>query len=146
MSATDRDQAFLTFHGAVILLLGLLAGLPAVSEELAGSQPTIWRASHGALLLAGVWLIATGAVLPVLRLPAGQGKALRLSLTAAGYAFTTAVLIQASTGVRALTPHGTWSSWVAYLGNLATVACGMLAAILTIAGAWGATRGRDTAG
>jgi hypothetical protein len=135
MDAPDRERSLLALHGAVVLLLGLLAGLPAVSEELAGIQPTTWRAAHGALLLAGVWMLATGALLPGLVLPPGRRNALAWSLIATGYAFSAAVLIQAVTGVRALAPHGTLSSWVAYLANLTTVATGLLAALLTLLGA-----------
>jgi hypothetical protein len=135
MDAPDRERSLLALHGAIVLLLGLLCGLPAVAEELAGLQPTTWRATHGALLLAGVWLLATAALLPGLVLPPRQRKALAWSLIATGYAFTSAALIQAVTGVRALAPHGTVSSWVAYLANLATVAAGVLAALLTLLGA-----------
>lgn len=140
MSSPAHDRSLLTLHGAIILLLGLLAGLPAVAEELAHAQQTVWRAGHGALLLAGVWLLSTGALLPTLRLPGRQRPALTWSLLVAGYAFTTAVLVQSITGVRALSPQGTLSSWVAYVANLATVAAGLLAALLTAQGAMGALR------
>ena len=135
MTSADHDRSLLTLHGATILLLGLLAGLPAVAEELAGIQPTLWRAGHGALLLAGVWLLASAALLPTLNLPGRQRSALTWALLIAGYAFTTAVLVQAVTGVRALAPHGSLSSWVAYVANLVTVAAGILAALLTALGA-----------
>lgn len=135
MDAPDRQRSLLALHGSIVLLLGLLCGLPAVAEELAGSQPTTWRAAHGAILLAGVWLIATAAVLPSLILPPRQRMALAGSLIATAYAFTSAAVIQAATGVRALAPHGTVSSWVAYVANLATVAGGLVAALLTLLGA-----------
>jgi hypothetical protein len=135
MDAPDRQRSLLALHGSIVLLLGLLSGLPAVAEELAGLQPTTWRAAHGALLLAGVWLLATAALLPSLVLPPRHRRALAWSLIATGYAFTSAALIQAATGVRALAPHGTASSLVAYVANLATVAGGLLAALLTLLGA-----------
>ena len=135
MDAPDRERSLLALHGAIVLLLGLLSGLPAVAEELAGLQPTRWRATHGALLLAGVWLLATAALLPSLVLPPRQRKALAWSLIITGYAFTSAALIQAGTGVRALAPQGTVSSWVAYAANLVTVAAGVFAALLTMLGA-----------
>jgi len=135
MDAPDRERSLLALHGAAVLLLGLLCGLPAVSEELAGLQPTTWRAAHGALLLAGVWLLATAALLPALVLPRRQRTALIWSLIVTAYAFGSAVLIQAITGVRALSPHATLSSWIAYLANLVTVAAGLLAALLTFRGA-----------
>lgn len=144
MDAPDRERSLLALHGAVVLLLGLVSGVPAVVEELAKLQPTTWRAAHGALLLAGVWMLATAAILPGLVLPSRQRKALAWTLIGTGYAFATAVLIQAITGVRALSPQGTLSSWIAYLANLATAAAGVLAALLTLLGAWAAlARTRD---
>ena len=142
---TDRERGLVVLHGAAVLFLGLLLGLPAVVEELAGIQPTTWRAGHGALLLAGVWLLAAAAVLPLLRLSAGQRVALCWSLVVTAYAFTTAILLQAITGVRALSPHGTLSGWIAYLANLVTVAAGLLAALLTLMGAAAALRRRTEA-
>jgi hypothetical protein len=135
MDASDRERSLLALHGAIVLLLGLLSGLPAVYEELAGLQPTTWRAAHAALLLAGVWLLATAALLPSLVLPPRHRKTLAWALIATAYAFTGAVLIQAITGVRALSPRGTASSWIAFLANLATVPAGLLAALLTLLGA-----------
>ena len=140
VNAPDRERLLLVLHGAGILLLGLLSGLPAVAEEMAGTQPTTWRAAHGALLLAGVWLLASAGVLPLLVLPPRQRGALAWALLATGYAFTAAVLIQAVTGVRALSPQGSMSSWIAFAANLITVACGVLAALLTFLGARGALR------
>jgi hypothetical protein len=100
----------------------------------------------GALLLAGVWLLASAAVLPLLALPPRQRRALAWALLVTGYAFTAAVLIQAVTGVRALSPHGTVSSWIAYAANLITVASGVLAALLTFLGAGAALRSRPPEG
>jgi len=140
MSSPIRERSVLTLHGGIILLLGLLAGLPAVAEELANNQPPLWRAGHGALLLAGVWLLASAALLPTLVLPTRQRATLAGALLTAGYSFTIAVLVQAATGVRALSPHGTLTSWIAYGANLVTVAAALLAALLTILGASAALR------
>ncbi|HKV73263.1 MAG TPA: hypothetical protein VJN95_01990 [Gemmatimonadales bacterium] len=140
MNSADRERSLLIMHGAGILLIGLLTGFMAVVEELAGSQPTIWRASHGALLLAGVWLLASGPVLPALVLPEKQRRALCWSLLVMGYAFTSAVLIQATTGVRALSPHGSVWTLIAYVANLVTPAAGVIAAVLTVVGARAALR------
>jgi len=130
-----KERSLVVVHGAAVLLLGLLLGLAAVVEELAGAQPQTWRAAHGALLLAGVWLLAIAAVLPLLVLPPRQRTALCWSLLVTVYAFTVAILIQAITGVRALAPSGTLASWVAYAANIVTVGAGVLAGLLTLVGA-----------
>jgi hypothetical protein len=136
-----NERGLIILHGAAEVLLGLLCGLAAVAEELARAQPQSWRAAHTALLLAGVWLLATGAVFPLLVLPPRQRSALCWSLLATAYAFTTAVLVQAIAGVRALAPGGTLASLVAYVANILTVGSGMLAALLTLLGAAAALKG-----
>lgn len=137
---TRNDRGLLIVHGAALVLLGLLLGLAAVTEELAGTQPQTWRAGHGALLLAGVWLLATGAVLPQLALPARQRRALCWSLLVTAYAFTTAILLQAVTGVRALALSGSAATRIAYVANIVTVGAGLLAALLTLLGAMAALK------
>jgi hypothetical protein len=132
---THKDRGLIIVHGAAVILLGLLLGLPAVAEELAGTHPQTWRAGHAALLQAGVWLLATAAVIPQIVLPPRQMRALCWSLLAAMYAFTTAILVQAITGVRALTFGGSIATSIAYLANIVTVAAGLLAALLTLVGA-----------
>lgn len=130
-----NERGLILLHGAAVLLVGLLLGLAAVVEELAGTQPQTWRAAHAALLLAGVWLLATAAVLPLLVLPQHQKTALCWSLLATAYAFTTAILVQATTGVRALAPSHSLASWVAFVANIITVGGGLVAALLTLLGA-----------
>lgn len=138
-----NERGLILLHGAAVLVVGLLLGLAAVVEELAGSQPQMWRAAHAALLLAGVWLLAMAAVLPVLTLSPRQKAALCGSLLATAYAFTTAILVQAMSGVRALAPGGSLASWVAFVANITTVGAGLFAALLTLLGAFATLRSTD---
>jgi hypothetical protein len=140
-----NERGLILLHGAAVLLVGLLLGLAAVVEELAGTQPQTWRAAHAALLLAGVWLLAVAAVLPLLVLPPRQKIALCWSLLTTVYAFATAILVQASTGVRALAPTHSLASWVAFLANILTVGAGLFAGLLTLVGAVRARRRQPVA-
>jgi len=139
MVAQPDAQRRLVLHGAIILLVGLLCGYAAVAEEVSRSGRT-WQAAHSALLLTGVWLIATAAVLPLLELPRRERTALLLSLTGGAYSFLTAVVIQAATGVRAISPEVSGISLVAFAANVLAVLGTILAASLTVLGAWNALR------
>ena len=139
MPAQSDAQRQLVLHGAIIVLIGLLSGYAAVFEEVSRSGRT-WQAAHAALLLTGVWLIATAAVLPLLDLPQRERTALLVSLTGGAYSFMTAVLIQAATGVRAISPDVRGISLVAFAANLLAVLGTILAASLTILGAWNGLR------
>src|ERR1051325_974857 len=136
-----NERGLLLVHGAAVLLVGLLLGLAAVVEELAGTQPQRWRAGHAALLLpGGVWLLAIAAVLPILVLSQRQKTALCWSLLVTVYSFTIAIVVQASTGVRALAPSSSVGGWIAYVANIVTVGAGLFAGLLTLMGALGALK------
>ena len=139
MAAQPDAQRRLVLHGAIILLVGLLCGYPSVVEE-ASRSGRMWTAAHSALLTLGVWLIATAAVLPLLELPRREREALLLSLTGGAYGFMTAVVIQAATGVRAISPDVSGISLVAFAANVLAVLGTFLAAALTVMGAWNALR------
>jgi hypothetical protein len=132
-----NERGLILVHGAAVLLLGLLLGLAAVVEELAGTQPQRWRAGHGALLLAGVWLLAIAAVFPILTLPQRQKTALCWSLLVTVYAFAIAIVVQASTGTRMLGPSHSLAGWTGYVANIVTVGAGIFAGLLTVVGAVG---------
>jgi len=127
-------QRRLVFHGAVTFMVGLFCGLPSV-VEVSLQSVRMWQAAHSALLLLGVWLIAMAAVWPVLQLPVRERTGLLWSLVGAAYSFMIAVIVQASTGVRAVSPDVSGISLVAFAANLAAVFSSFLAAALTIVGA-----------
>jgi hypothetical protein len=148
-SADDVDMAntssiTIVYHGAIVLLIGLLAGLAALTDAPGVAMP--WRAVHSALLTAGVWLIATAAVYPSLVLDARSAAALRRSLVATAYAFLITLVVQAVTGVRGLEPGESVPGAIAFAGNIVTVLGGLLAALLTLQGAHGALKTRRAAG
>lgn len=63
MASVDRPR--LIFHGAVVLLVGLLCGLPTVVEDINGSE-RYWHTAHEALIMMGIWILAASSVLPAL--------------------------------------------------------------------------------
>ena len=139
MVAQPDAQRRLVLHGAIILLVGLLCGYAAVVEETSRSG-RVWTAAHSALLMLGVWLIASAAILPLLELAPRERDALLISLTGGAYSFVTAVVIQAITGIRAISPDVSGISLVAFAANVLAVLGTFLAASLTAMGAWNALR------
>jgi len=133
-------QRRLVVHGAIIVLTGLACGLPSVVEAAAPSG-RMWQAAHSALLMLGIWLVATGAVLPLLVLPQREARALIVSLLLTAYSFAAAVIIQAVTGVRAISPDVAGVSRIAFVANLLAVLGAFLSASLTLMGALNGLRG-----
>src|SRR5690349_9588811 len=72
-----RARLRLVFHGAVVLLAGLLCGYPTVVESLGGEESVrLWHTAHEALIMMGVWILAMSAVLPTLVLPRREAAGL----------------------------------------------------------------------
>lgn len=90
MPNNHRDR--LIFHAAILLLVGLLCGFPAVAE-LGDQAFRAWRAAHLGLITIGIWLLVTASVFPSLVLGRREALALVWSLLATEYGFMTAVII-----------------------------------------------------
>lgn len=141
----DTHRTLVLLHGAATVLIALVLGLAAVYEEVTGSEPLMWRAAHNAIFLAGVWLLAMAAVWNQLDLTAARSRALCYTLLLTIYAFATAVLVQAATGVRAIEPSGSFTTLLAFGANVVTVGAGFFAGLITVAAALSALRRGDTA-
>lgn len=124
------EQRRLVFHGAIVLLAGLLCGIPQASAITGGADPArihAWQVAHNAIVLAGIMQIAIAGVLPVVR----DARAVRLivwPLIAAGYGAIVGLGLAAVSGYRGLTPDGPLLNLIAFAGNM-VVAIGSLAAL-----------------
>ena len=61
----NSDRMRIVFHGAVVLLIGLLCGLPAVNES-ANEAGRLWHTAHEGLIMIGVLMLTLSSVLPAL--------------------------------------------------------------------------------
>lgn len=123
----SRIRARLVFHGAVVVMLGLLAGFPhafVLTGQLAGEERA-WRMAHLEGLLNGMLTMLAGAVGSALVLTPSQERWLLWSLVAAAYGNVVASVVGASFGVRGLALAGPPANvvmnllfWVAIVGVL----------------------------
>ena len=125
-----RLRARMVFHGAVVVMLGLLAGFPhafVLTGQLAGEERA-WRMAHLEGLLNGFVVLLAAAVGEWLALSPKQYAWLAWSLVVAAYGNVIASVLGATFGVRglALVPPVTnivmnLLFWVAIAGILAGV-------------------------
>jgi hypothetical protein len=128
---SPRLRARMAFHGAVVVMLGLLAGFPhafVVTGQLAGEERA-WRMAHLEGLLNGMLVMVAAAVAGALVLTARQQRWLAWSLVVAAYGNVVASVLGASFGVRGLALAGPPANavmnllfWIAIVGVLAGVA------------------------
>jgi len=106
---THRSQVQLLLHGAIVLFVGLLCGIPfALAAGNAWGEEAVraWRVAHTGGAAVGLMLIVIGAVLHRLLLGDRAGAILVWSLVASAYSFTAGVLVAATAGVRGLQAGG----------------------------------------
>jgi hypothetical protein len=130
----NRDQARLILHGAVVLMAGLLSGLPTVIEAMHESE-RFWHTAHEALIMMGIWMLAESSVLPALVLERREAAGLVWSLLLMGYGFTVALVLGGVIGVSPFEPGGTPAAFIAFLAAVAGILGAVVAAALTAMGA-----------
>lgn len=94
---SERRQIQMLFHGAIVLFVGLLFGLPfgvAVTARWGDEAVHAWRVAHVGMVAVGILLVAIGAALRHLVLGQRQAAWLVWSLVASAYAFTLPVLLR----------------------------------------------------
>ena len=140
---TERSQMQILLHGAIILLVGLLCGIPfgvAVGSAWGDEAVRAWRVAHSGGVTVGLMLIAIGAALD--RLPLGDGAASVLvwSLVASGYSFTLGLVVAATGGPRGLKASGPALNWVVFAAYMVGSLGALLGVALMIRGAYTALR------
>jgi len=100
-------EKYIIFHGSIVFLTGVLAGVPYwlviirhKGEEIVRS----WRVAHSFLCIYGMVMIIVGLLSPHLAIGAPIASALLWSFVVAGYSFVIAFIVGAWRGCRALTP------------------------------------------
>ncbi|MGH9889224.1 MAG: hypothetical protein ACREBE_27065 [bacterium] len=116
-------RARLLYNGALVVLLGLLAGFPyalVVTGQMAGEERA-WRMAHLEGLLNGMLALIAAGVWDSLVLSARQRRWLALSLILAAWGNAVASILAASAGVRGLALAGPPLNAVVYLLFVAAI-------------------------
>src|SRR5580700_3264559 len=97
---TPRSQLRLYFHGSLFIALAMsLATLPlytiTLRREFLDTYRQFVRQSHLILVLTGIWMLASGAMLPLLDLTQRSISITVWSLVSSGYTFLLAIALLA---------------------------------------------------
>jgi hypothetical protein len=107
----------LSFHAAIIILLGMFVGFPYGSRIVAqAAEETLraWRLAHLEGLMNGLLMLAVVAIWHHMKLSKLAGSALWWCLVLGGYANIVAPIIAAMTGYRGLEPTGPFENWLVF--------------------------------
>lgn len=135
----DVDGQWLVFHGAVVLLLGLLTGLPlgaAITDGWGEEAIRAWRVAHTGLVGGGVALIAIGGAARHVRLGPRAAAWLVWLLVGSIYAGVFALGLGPILGVRGLEPTPPPANILAFTANVVLALGSLIASALLVRGAW----------
>ena len=130
----------LIFHGAVILLVGLLCGASLGSAVVRGKpEETVraWRVAHSSLVMGGVLLLALAGIVAELQLSAVALAVLVWAFVGSSYGFAVVLALGAHYGHRGLTAAAPLLNRLLYVANLIGAAGLLLGAVLLL---WAAYR------
>jgi hypothetical protein len=133
----DRHRRRLAFHGAMAILLGLLAGFPfafVVLGQMAGDVRA-WRMAHLEGVMNGLLLWAVAGLGGFLRLGDGAQRVLVWSLLVTAYGNTVASILGAGSGARGLAPGGPLANTTVYLLFMVALVAVFVAVGLVASGA-----------
>jgi hypothetical protein len=127
-------RASLIFHGAIVVILGLLAGFPyalVLQGQMAG-EPRAWSMAHLEGVLNGLLCLGAAGAFGKLALSARQLRAMTWSFILMAYGNVVASVIGAVTGQRGLELAGPMSNTIVFVlfmiaVVLVLVALGLLA-------------------
>ena len=120
METMKRAQLHILLHGLVVLLVGLLCGVPygrAITHDWGEEAVRAWRVAHFGLVVGGIWLMVVAGVCHLLVLNARSLALLVYSVVTSAYGFTIALVVAAIGGVRGLEPAGPALNVIVFLAN-----------------------------
>ncbi|MGB3293012.1 MAG: hypothetical protein WBB01_08505 [Phormidesmis sp.] len=117
----EAPAQYLLFHGSVVLLIGLLCGMPygiAITKQKSEEVIRAWKLAHGALSLGATTMIAISAILTLLQVPTAVQWLLSIVFAASGYGFCFALTLEPFAGDRGLSWTGSWLNRTVFVGNI----------------------------
>src|SRR5258706_5060804 len=123
----------LILHGGIILLAGLLSGIPFGRAIVRGKSEAVvraWRIAHSGLTMGGILLLVVALIMPQLQLSASARAILVWAFVASGYGFAIALPLGAHYGHRGLTSDPPFLNQFVYSGNMIGVAGSLARTVL----------------
>jgi len=136
-------RASLIFHGAIVIILGLLAGFPyaLVLQGQIEGEPRQWSMAHLEGVLNGLLCLGAAGAFGKLALSAGQMRVMTWSFIVMAYGNVVASVIGAITGQRGLEFTGPMSNMLVFTLFMIAVVLVLVALVLLAYGSRPGTGG-----
>jgi len=135
----EDAAGYLVFHAVIILLIGLLTGIPygrAILKKENERLIEAWRVAHLALPLGAVLMLVLGFGVSSLTDSAILQWSISILFITSGYGFVLALVTGPITGYRGLTSRGPFIAKVVYLGNVVGAVTSLLGTLVLLYISW----------
>ncbi|MES2069056.1 MAG: hypothetical protein V4488_01815 [Pseudomonadota bacterium] len=131
----ETSARHLAFHGAIVLLVGLLYGAPyarAVKRNAEAHIVHSWRVAYASLPIGATLMFAVAGLLSSFSVPAPFKWAIAIALIISSYAFCFSLPLAATVGQRGLSSQGPFSAKLVYAGNMLGAWASLMAALALV--------------
>jgi hypothetical protein len=117
----DLSARHLVFHGSIVLLVGLLCGVPygrAINRHAPAHIIHSWRVAHASLPIGAILMFAVAALLSSFAVVNQVKWLIAIALIISAYAFCISLPLGAITGHRGLSSSGSLTAKLVFAGNM----------------------------
>ena len=127
------------FHAVIVLLVGLLAGLPygkAINKNANERLIEAWRVAHAALPVGAILMLVISALLSGLNVSTTLKWTISILFIVSGYGFVWALTLGPFVGHRGLSSKGPIAAKLVYTGNILGAITSLLGTLVLLYAAW----------
>jgi len=135
----EESARYLMFHAVVVLLTGLLAGIPygrAILKKSNDSLIDAWRVAHAALPMGAILLLVLSVSFSGLNVAVNLKWIISILFIISGYGFIVALILGPIVGHRGLSSRGPLVAKLVYSGNLLGAITSLFGTVVLLYAAW----------
>jgi len=135
----DSASRQLVFHGAIVLVVGLLCGAPygrAINRGAPVHVVHAWRVAHLSLPIGSILMFATAPLVSSFAVPVSVKWLIAIALIVSAYAFCLSLPLAALAGHRGLSWRGPPTAKLIFAGNSLGAWASLLAACALVYAAY----------
>jgi len=135
----EESARYLMFHAVVVLLTGLLAGIPygrAILKKSNERQIDAWRVAHAALPMGAILLLVISVSFSGLNVAVNLKWVISILFIISGYGFIVALILGPIVGHRGLSSRGPLVAKLVYSGNLLGAITSLFGTVVLLYAAW----------
>lgn len=135
----EESARYLMFHAVIVLLSGLLAGIPYGRAILKKSNERLinaWKVAHAALPIGAILLLVISVSFSGLNMAVNLKWAISILFIISGYGFMVALLLGPVVGHRGLSSSEPLTAKLVYSGNLTGAITSTFGTVALLYAAW----------